>query len=52
MRRSSLIATLPVLLALASGAAQAHALLELGVSAGDAKLIFGENLERLRNGAG
>jgi uncharacterized protein len=32
--------------------AQAHALLELGVSAGDAKLIFWENLERLRNSAG
>ena len=33
-------------------AAQAHALRELGVSAGDARLIFGENLERLRNGTG
>jgi predicted TIM-barrel fold metal-dependent hydrolase len=31
---------------------QTHALLELGVSSGDARLIFGENLERLRNGAG
>jgi predicted TIM-barrel fold metal-dependent hydrolase len=32
--------------------AQAHALLELGVSSSDARLIFGENLERLRDGAG
>jgi predicted TIM-barrel fold metal-dependent hydrolase len=32
-------------------AAQAHALKELGVSAGDARLIFGENLKRLRSGA-
>jgi predicted TIM-barrel fold metal-dependent hydrolase len=32
--------------------AQAHALMELGVSAGDARLIFGDNLQRLRNGAG
>jgi hypothetical protein len=31
--------------------AQAHALMELGVTAGDARLIFGENLERLRYGA-
>jgi len=31
--------------------AQAHALQDLGVSAGDARLIFGGNLQRLRNGA-
>ena len=30
---------------------QARALLELGVSAADARLIFGENLQRLRDGA-
>jgi predicted TIM-barrel fold metal-dependent hydrolase len=32
--------------------AQAHALVELGVSAADARLIFGENLQRLRDGGG
>jgi hypothetical protein len=32
--------------------AQAHTLQELGVSSGDARLIFGDNVQRLRDGAG